>query len=421
MNRQAVALAADSAVTIETEEGGRKAWQSAIKIFGMSIRHPVGILIYGNADLLGVPWDTVIKGYRDQLGETSFPTISAYADDFVHFVESNRRFFPPDLQTSWFEAVVAGDFRKIVEEIADRLRRDHPPGTPLTLSDIQSVVTGAVDDRLKEREAMDRLPHVTDADLERLGRKYAPVITRLRREIFQHLPLTSASSRKLRRLAQVLFGREIFSRSMTGVVVAGFGDDEHFPALDHIAIDGIANNRLNYARAPSSPISQANGAEVRAFAQQEMVFQFMEGVDQRYQGVVEEVIDSIVQELPGSVIDNIPRMSKKRREALKASFAQSAPQVSAAFREGLEAVRQAHYATPVVQVVAVLPKDELAAMAEALVNLTAVRRRLSFQVESVGGPIDVALVSKGDGFVWIKRKNYFDMTRNPHFMARYLH
>jgi hypothetical protein len=81
-------------------------------------------------------------------------------------------------------------------------------------------------------------------------------------------------------------------------------------------------------------------------------------------------------------------------------------------------VRRDHYALPVVRVVAVLPKDELAAMAEALVSLTSVRRRLSFQVETVGGPIDVAVISKGDGFIWIKRKNYFDLALNPHFLSR---
>ena len=40
--------------------------------------------------------------------------------------------------------------------------------------------------------------------------------------------------------------------------------------------------------------------------------------------------------------------------------------------------------------------------------------------ETVGGPIDVAVISKGDGFIWIKRKHYFDPKLNPHFMAKYL-
>jgi len=39
--------------------------------------------------------------------------------------------------------------------------------------------------------------------------------------------------------------------------------------------------------------------------------------------------------------------------------------------------------------------------------------------ESVGGPIDVALISKGDGFVWIERKHYFRAELNHHFFADY--
>ncbi len=59
-----------------------------------------------------------------------------------------------------------------------------------------------------------------------------------------------------------------------------------------------------------------------------------------------------------------------------------------------------------------------AAMAEALVNLTALKRRVSREAETVGGPIDVAVVSKGDGFIWIKRKHYFDPALNSGYFRR---
>jgi len=48
-------------------------------------------------------------------------------------------------------------------------------------------------------------------------------------------------------------------------------------------------------------------------------------------------------------------------------------------------------------------QDELAAMAESLVNLTSFKRKVSMEAETVGGTIDVAVISKGDGFIWIKR------------------
>ena len=44
---------------------------------------------------------------------------------------------------------------------------------------------------------------------------------------------------------------------------------------------------------------------------------------------------------------------------------------------------------------------------------------LSLLVLGVGGPIDVAVISKGDGFVWIKRKHYFKAELNLHFLDNY--
>lgn len=38
---------------------------------------------------------------------------------------------------------------------------------------------------------------------------------------------------------------------------------------------------------------------------------------------------------------------------------------------------------------------------------------------TVGGPIDVAIISKGDGFIWIKRKHYFKKELNPQFFEGY--
>jgi len=59
-------------------------------------------------------------------------------------------------------------------------------------------------------------------------------------------------------------------------------------------------------------------------------------------------------------------------------------------------------------------------MAESLIYLTYLKRRITFAEESVGGPVDVAIISKGDGFIWIKRKQYFDSKLNEHFIENYL-
>lgn len=77
-----------------------------------------------------------------------------------------------------------------------------------------------------------------------------------------------------------------------------------------------------------------------------------------------------------------------------------------------------NFSSKVTEMIEFLPKQDLAYMAESLVNLTAFKRKISNDNETVGGPIDVAIISKGDGFIWVKRKHYFNKDLNHHFFSR---
>lgn len=80
--------------------------------------------------------------------------------------------------------------------------------------------------------------------------------------------------------------------------------------------------------------------------------------------------------------------------------------------------RQETQVNKIVEVIMALPKEETAAMAEALVELTSLRRKVDSPIESVGGATDVGIITKGDGFIWIKRKHYFSVDLNPDFGYR---
>lgn len=65
-----------------------------------------------------------------------------------------------------------------------------------------------------------------------------------------------------------------------------------------------------------------------------------------------------------------------------------------------------------------MPKEELAEFAESLINITHMKQLISSEQETVGGgPVDVAVISKGDGFIWVKRKHYFPSELNAKYMA----
>lgn len=81
---------------------------------------------------------------------------------------------------------------------------------------------------------------------------------------------------------------------------------------------------------------------------------------------------------------------------------------------------QREYVNPILKSVQLIPLPEMAMLAENLVNITSLKRTFAIDgnQQTVGGPTDVAVMSKGDGFVWIKRKLYFDRKLNPDYPVK---
>lgn len=75
MNKAAVALAADSAVTFSVR-GEQKVFQTVNKLFSLSKYHPVGLMVYGNAEFMGIDWETIIKIYRKSIETLSLIELS---------------------------------------------------------------------------------------------------------------------------------------------------------------------------------------------------------------------------------------------------------------------------------------------------------------------------------------------------------
>ena len=61
---------------------------------------------------------------------------------------------------------------------------------------------------------------------------------------------------------------------------------------------------------------------------------------------------------------------------------------------------------PLMKSVTLISLPEMAFLAESLVNITSLKRTYSLDgyQQTVGGPTDVAVLSKADGFLWIKKK-----------------
>jgi len=106
------------------------------------------------------------------------------------------------------------------------------------------------------------------------------------------------------------------------------------------------------------------------------------------------------------------------KKAIEDVFKSQVDSLLSEYQEKIRTYKQDAYINPILSIVGILPKEELAEMADSLVSLTSLKRRVSTDDETVGGPTDVALITKGDGLIWIKRKHYFDPALNTDFFNR---
>lgn len=214
-------------------------------------------------------------------------------------------------------------------------------------------------------------------------------------------------------------------RDYSGVVIAGYGEKDVFPQLLSYECECVISNKLRYVEVNHVKVGTTDDtviASVNPFAQREMVNRFMEGVDPKYTEEIEKYVSSLLTEgYPTRIAKALSgKISTELQESLRNELTQLGSKLAEDFGDGLQAYRQSQFISPFIDSVASLPKDELAAMAESLVNLTAFKRRMtSVETDTVALPIDVAVISKGDGFIWIKRKHYFEPALNQHFFSNY--
>ncbi len=417
MNKEAVALAADSAVTALREKG-QKVFPSANKLFCLSKYQPVGIMIYGSASLMGIPWETIIRMYRKELGDRRFSHLELYGSNFITFLEKSRSLFPASEQQRYVRESVEGYFLyRIKNEIQRDVQKKIAEKGSVSANEVKKIASGVIKGHFDILNSTKNIPSIPVSHIRALLKKYRGIFASLRREQFEKLPMTSRAISQLNKIAAFLFAKDFFAPDSSGVVVAGFGLNDIFPSLRCYYVEGIAAGRLKYKAndQASTDINFSTTAAIIPFAQSEMVATFIEGVDPLYRKNIEAWLAEIFANYPDLIAENLN--IKKRAQINKIKNATT--QLLQDYRKKMEDYRNKRHVIPVINIVSILPKDELAAMAESLVNLTSFKRRVSEDVESVGGPIDVALISKGDGFIWISRKRYFNMDLNPRFFAKY--
>lgn len=204
MNREAIALAADSAVTFR-DEMGQKIFTSASKIFTLSKYQPVGVMIYGSASFLGIPWETIIKIYRNELGQKAFKTVGKYAEHFLTFLTEKKQLSPDNGQNLYVENSIYSYFRFMEEEITKKVEEVIEEKGEIEETVIEEITSQIVKAHFVKWRSAKSVPSVPKDFTGDFRQKYRNQIRTAKKNVLGELPLTRSSSRQLTEIAVNLF------------------------------------------------------------------------------------------------------------------------------------------------------------------------------------------------------------------------
>ena len=398
MNRSAIALAADSAVTLQN----RKILNSANKLHMLAPGYSIGVLVFNSDSLVGVPWELIIKLYRDRLlnKELRFPHLSDYTADFMEFVklESEKLFTQGD-QHDFFEFMMHEILHGEIIDYIDKRSQEKmiESGEKILGQELLDITTGQINALCG---AWESAPDLFDEEtsrqvVARLEESYMVLFNGIYETFFSKFELDAEVKDRLWKLCTHWFIKDAwFNLAFSGIVFAGYGDEDIYPSIIEYKVESYICGSLKHKLERNESGRHSRG--IYSFAQNDIIQTLINGMHP----IAWELLQKIYLH---QMVTNQPN--------------EEAGRYLNELRSRLQEGMREHYTLSIIGMVAALPKDDLAFMAETLVNITGFMRRVSSDQETFGGPTDVAVISKKDGFIWIKRKHYFDPEYNYHFFA----
>jgi hypothetical protein len=407
MNQRAVALAADSAVTL-IDGGTVVVRNEQRKLFNLIEGQPVGIMFFGVADMLGHPWDHIIEHYQKRRKEAPKSHVSDYGASFTSMLDNLDEFFPPDRQKEDYRRLLASVFRHIFA-YAQFLRESSDD--PALVADDTKVLEMAIERVWREYQQREDgaprrdLPCFPQGFAKNVATRHAGQISELMGYGFGQFALSAQAEQQLKDIGVFCVVKDLFLEDVSGLVFAGFGKDDRYPSVVTYYVSAVVDGIAKRSEVSVDTIDNETRSKVRVFADSEVTHAFLRGIDFNLERRLYAGFRMLLHGVVDEVIAAFPNATDSVRADLRQRFQSDfVPRYFDAFRGMIGEYQQHAFINPVLRVLEIAGRTELAETARSLVELNVFKKRIMAQKETVGGAIDVAVISRDGGFQWMSKQ-----------------
>ena len=405
LNKRAVAIAADSAVTIRNQ-GNRKVLNTARKIFQLSKKYPIGVMIYSMADFMDTPWDVIIKLFCDRYGDRPCNTIKEYVDSFLKFLSDENYFIEPDRERLYVNRELLDLYSEIRSSAIEKMNEEIEDESLRTTEELAKYILSELKENQEFLEKEPCCPHFEGYKQRTLSSYAREEFDELMTRYVLEEGLPESLRPELEKTFYLYIRSSRFGADMTGLVFVGYGEKDIYPTLYPIEINIAFDHRLRYYvnEERVETISATNDAAICPFAQTDVMILFMKGISPNmYCTMLDEQL--VLLEKQRNDITEVLKKAGVSQEIMDEINRVDLDEFQDPYRDKiLEYIEEANVSS-LVESVASFNIDDLSNMAESLISITNLQRHITSAEESVGGLVDVAVITRSEGFTWIKRKN----------------
>jgi hypothetical protein len=385
MNASAIAMAADTAVSIPYGTG-TKTYTRARKLLPLHETQPVAVMVWDAPGHLLLPWEVIVGEFR-KTHQAVLNELDQYVGAFFDFVDTESGKWAADTdEATLLETVLDPEIYVLHQLWRGRLDAEDRPDTNAAIA-ASAVAVG------QEFAAVTREKQLEG---DRWTRQQASDLTSLDPAIREHFAagandlwnnLDTAARAELVALARErmvhILGDE---RGSSGLAFAGYGSNELLAQARVWRVSGRLAGKTRRVERRRFTISRDQPSIIVPIGQEGVINSFLKGIHPDVDKLVSDLVRTFTDQLGGEDL----------AVGVKARFD------SEVAKRGQEVARAVEF----------LPAGDLAIVAGDLIRMTALRNRATITADTVGGPIDVILLSRAEGFRWVEPPDGFRIERD---------